>query len=126
MNPMEFVQIIEEELKARKIPKGKFYDESGVSSATMSQWRKGQYAPSPENIKRIESYLGITFSIVPSGKFTTQTAETNKKSSFPSGNELSAIKSTFIEKLPYLDDEIVVQLNSLVDSIIARKESETL
>jgi transcriptional regulator with XRE-family HTH domain len=58
-----FVQMVEAELKRRGISKEQFYRESGISSATMSQWRKRIYSPSSAAIKKIEDYLGIVFSI---------------------------------------------------------------
>ena len=63
MDGLAFVQMIEAELKKRNIPKERFYAESGISSATMSQWRKRIYSPSSAAIKKIEDYLGIVFSI---------------------------------------------------------------
>lgn len=63
MDGLAFVQMVESELKRRGIPKERFYKESGISSATMSQWRKRIYSPSSAAIKKIEEYLGIIFSI---------------------------------------------------------------
>ena len=63
MDGLAFVQMVEAELKKRGIPKERFYRESGISSATMSQWRKRIYSPSSAAIKKIEDYLGITFTI---------------------------------------------------------------
>ena len=63
MDGLAFVQMIEVELKKRNIPKEQFYKESGISSATMSQWRKRIYSPSSAAIAKIENYLGITFTI---------------------------------------------------------------
>lgn len=63
MDGLAFVQMVEAELKRRGIPKEQFYRESGISSATMSQWRKRIYSPSSAAIKKIEEYLGITFSL---------------------------------------------------------------
>ena len=63
MDGLAFVQMIEVELKRRGISKDRFYRESGISSATMSQWRKRIYSPSSAAIKKIEEYLGIQFSI---------------------------------------------------------------
>ena len=63
MDAPAFVKLIEDELSVRRIPKGEFYKKSGVSSATFSQWRKGTYSPSSENIRRIEEYLGIKFEL---------------------------------------------------------------
>lgn len=63
MDGLAFVQMVEIELAKRNIPKERFYKESGISSATMSQWRKRIYSPSSAAIKKIEEYLGITFTI---------------------------------------------------------------
>ena len=63
MDGLAFVQMVEIELKKRHISKEQFYRESGISSATMSQWRKRIYSPSSAAIKKIEDYLGIEFSL---------------------------------------------------------------
>ena len=63
MDGLSFVQKIEQELVKRQIPKEQFYRESGISSATMSQWRKRVYSPSSAAIKKIEDYFNITFSL---------------------------------------------------------------
>lgn len=63
MDGLAFVQMVEIELKKRHISKEQFYRESGISSATMSQWRKRVYSPSSAAIKKIEEYLGIEFSL---------------------------------------------------------------
>lgn len=55
--------MIETELKSRGISKERFYRDSGISSATMSQWRKRIYSPSSAAIKKIEEYFGIQLSI---------------------------------------------------------------
>lgn len=41
------------------ISKSEFYERTGISSATVSQWRKGLYAPSARSIKAIEDHLGM-------------------------------------------------------------------
>lgn len=68
MDGFAFVQLIEAELKKRGVSKEKFYKESGISSATMSQWRKRVYSPSSAAIKKVEEYFGIELSIEQKGK----------------------------------------------------------
>ena len=63
MDGLLFVELIEQELAKRKITNQTFYKESGISSATMSQWRNRIYSPSSAAIKKIEEYFGITLSI---------------------------------------------------------------
>lgn len=74
MDGLAFVQMVESELKKRAIPKEQFYRESGISSATMSQWRKGIYSPSSAAIKKIEDFLGVAFSIEPIDRGLTSTS----------------------------------------------------
>lgn len=75
MDGLAFVQMVEVELKKRGIPKEQFYRESGISSATMSQWRKRIYSPSSAAIKKIEEYLGVVFTIEQKEKAPTTNGE---------------------------------------------------
>lgn len=88
MDGLSFVQMIEKELKQRNISKEVFYKESGISSATMSQWRKNIYSPSSVAIRKIESYLGIKFSF---------SAETKKEPSTDDGEKLSADEAELLK-----------------------------
>ena len=73
MDGFELVQAIESELKRRGISKAKFYEDTGISSATFSQWRKKIYAPSSAALVKLEEYLGIAFTIEQKEKPTLQT-----------------------------------------------------
>lgn len=75
MDGLAFVQMVEIELRKRGIPKEQFYRESGISSATMSQWRKRIYSPSSAAIKKIEEYLGIVFTIEQKEKAPTESGK---------------------------------------------------
>lgn len=60
MDGKTVVRIVETILAERRISRGDFYAQSGISSATFSQWRTGQYAPSQDKIAQIEKCLGVT------------------------------------------------------------------
>ena len=62
MTGKKVVQIVEQNLAKSRISKQQFYDQTGISSATFSQWRSGMYNPSAEKLRQIESVLGISFS----------------------------------------------------------------
>lgn len=62
MDGRTIARIIDSELASRGISKQKFYDESGISSATLSQWRTGKYEPTADKIAKIEKCLNISFS----------------------------------------------------------------
>lgn len=62
MDGKTVVKIVERVLAEKGITKGEFYEKCGISSATFSQWRSGQYEPSSVKINMIEEFLGITLS----------------------------------------------------------------
>lgn len=91
MDAPAFVKLVEDELQRRGISKGKFYKESGISSATLSQWRCNIYSPSSENIRKIEDYLDISFEFEIDAK---------EKSATITGDGKSEILSIFSELNP--------------------------
>lgn len=58
MKGEDFAQFIERELKRRGIPKGKFYEEIGVSASAMFGWKRGA-EPKKETVKAVEEYFGM-------------------------------------------------------------------
>lgn len=64
MEGSAFVKIVEAELKRRGIKKAAFYEATGISSATFSQWRNDIYSPSSYNIKQVGAFLDISFELV--------------------------------------------------------------
>lgn len=61
MDGITAARIIDSELASRGMSKADFYVESGVSSATLSQWRTGKYDPTPDKLAKVEKCLGISF-----------------------------------------------------------------
>lgn len=62
MDGISFVREIESLLAKRGIQKEDFYKDSGITSATMSQYRSGLYNPSKKTIAKASAYFGITVS----------------------------------------------------------------
>ena len=56
-----FAKIIEDELKARGISKGKFYDDLDLTATALYGWRNGS-TPKKETVAAVENYFGISFS----------------------------------------------------------------
>lgn len=61
MDGKAIARIIDSELASRGMPKAEFYEKSGVSSATLSQWRTGKYEPTTDKLAKVEMCLGISF-----------------------------------------------------------------
>jgi len=75
MNGKEVARIVDSELASRGMSKAEFYAQSGVSSATMSQWRTGKYEPTPERLAKIEKCLGFSFADYEKSDMDDETAD---------------------------------------------------
>lgn len=61
MDGKTIARIIDSQLASRGMSKAEFTERSGVSSATLSQWRTGKYDPTPEKLANVEKCLEISF-----------------------------------------------------------------
>ena len=113
MDGLAFVQMIEVELKKRNIPKEQFYKESGISSATMSQWRKRIYSPSSAAIAKIENYLGIAFTIEQKEKAPTASGERK--------DVLDEVDVAFYGEYKELDEDQKATIRDMVAVMRSRK-----
>lgn len=75
MDGKTVARIVDSELASRGMSKADFYAQSGVSSATMSQWRTGKYEPTPERLAKIEKCLGISFADYEKSDMDDETAD---------------------------------------------------
>lgn len=65
MSGPEIVSAIERELSDQGISKGEFYAACNVTSAMMSNWRKGKNLPLMATMSRINDYLGTDLVLTP-------------------------------------------------------------
>lgn len=63
---------IEDRLVSMGMSKAEFCEASGISSATFSQWRTGQYIPSIRKLKSASSTLNIPYDYLVFGKAIPQ------------------------------------------------------
>lgn len=64
----EIIKRIEKALSESGMRKDAFYEKSGVSSATMSQWRSNIYRPSPAKLYAVSNVLGVTVDYLLTGE----------------------------------------------------------
>ena len=64
-----------EELREQRIPRQQFYNESGVSSGSFSQWNTGSRKPSMESIQKMANYLRQMLVDRPEARILFQTAK---------------------------------------------------
>lgn len=50
--------------------------ETGVTTATLTNWKKGKYTPKPEKLQKIADYFGVPLSYLLSGKMEEEIKET--------------------------------------------------
>lgn len=55
----EILARVVEELKEQRIPRQKFYEESGINSSSFSQWNTGLRKPSMLSVQKMANYLDV-------------------------------------------------------------------
>lgn len=90
INVKEVLMRIELRLLELDIPKEKFYTESGISSASYSQWNTGTHKPTTKKLKSIANYLGVTLEYLQTGEAQKEqpTPVTESGLLYPPGYEL--------------------------------------
>lgn len=61
-------EIFERLLNERGITAYKVAQETGVTTATLSSWKKGRYTPKREKLQKIADYLGVTVDYLMTGE----------------------------------------------------------
>ncbi|WP_418436999.1 helix-turn-helix domain-containing protein [Blautia sp.] len=51
--------------------------ETGVTTSTLTNWKKGKYTPKPEKLQKIADYFGVPLSYLLSGKMDEETRTPN-------------------------------------------------
>lgn len=92
-------------LAANGITKTEFIERTGISSATLSQWRNGKYAPSEKSIEIIEDYMGMPIKALLHGRPSNMSAIFNQPEvtgeyvTFPVVGDVAA----HYDKIAYVD-----------------------
>lgn len=61
-------EIFERLLKERGITAYKVAQETGITTATLSSWKKGRYTPKQEKLQKIADYFGVTIDYLMTGE----------------------------------------------------------
>lgn len=67
MDTLAIIKRIEIRLKELGMSKQTFYNGSGISSASFSQWRNQKYKPSEEKLMEAAKVLGVSYSYLVNG-----------------------------------------------------------
>lgn len=60
MDNSHIIRKIEIRLKEMGKTKKQFYEDTGISSATYSQWNTGMFSPSKKSLKIVSEYIGVS------------------------------------------------------------------
>ena len=71
VDPKILARQIDAYCAANGISKAEFAENTGISTATLSQWRKGLYDPSEKSIAAIEDYMNMPIEALIGGKPST-------------------------------------------------------
>lgn len=52
---------------------------TGVSTATLTEWKKGTYTPKAEKLQKIADYFGVSLEYLTTGRHPGQTSSSGKK-----------------------------------------------
>ncbi len=67
MDTLAIIKRIEIRLSEIGMTKAEFYKKSGISSASLSQWRTGKYNPSEKNLVKAAEVLGVSYAYLVNG-----------------------------------------------------------
>lgn len=52
---------------------------TGVSTATLTEWKKGTYTPKTDKLQKIADYFGVSLEYLTTGRHPEQTSDNGKK-----------------------------------------------
>lgn len=104
------IRRIEIRLAEIGMTKQEFYEKSGISSGSFSQWNTGKHAPSIKKVQRAASVIGVTteyllygVALMPDEELVPQ--EDIKKEAAPKKSELSIGQLELIELSSKMSDD---------------------
>ena len=72
-------EIFEELLKTNNVSAYRVAQETGVTTATLTSWKQGKYAPKRDKLKKIADYFGVSLEYLQTGKDSEKESEEGKK-----------------------------------------------
>lgn len=111
-------EIFEKLLAEKGLTAYKVAKETGISTATLTSWKKGVYVPKPDKMKKIADYLGVSEDYLRTGKEPSFDTETDFIVSYMNNPEF---KET-MRKLIALKDNDKQLVTSLINSLYEKVE----
>lgn len=118
----DIVRKINERLAEIGMSKTEFYEKSGVSSASLSQWNNGQRFPSLRSLKRIANCLDMPVEDLVSNNSANINFKEEGVEALSSMQELSESQSELWEIISALDDRQCRRLTNILENILQMVE----
>lgn len=104
------MQYIEANLLVKDISKERFYKESGITTASMSQWRSGKHNPSEKAVKKAEDFFNKfenkNFPLAAQNlPLISASSIAKEKNSTPEGMELSETQSVALDLIMNMSED---------------------
>ena len=71
-------EIFENLLKEHGVTAYKVAQDTGITTATLSSWKKGRYTPKREKLQKLADYFGVTVDYLMTGENNTENGLTHK------------------------------------------------
>jgi len=108
MDTLAIIKRIEIRLAEIGMSKADFYEKSGVTSASYSQWNTGKFNPTPKKLRSAAECLGLSYDYLVTG------SEQNEKTPTPEGERESSnddIKFALFGTRE-IDDDVIEQVKA--------------
>ena len=109
MTSLEIAERIEKALEESGKTKMWFYEQSGISRATFSQWKNGKAFPTTETLERVTRTIGVRFIVV----------EDKKENPAPTDGD--GLDAELLKRLMSLTPEEIDKVDAFVQGILASR-----
>lgn len=119
MDTLAIIKRIELRIAELGLTKADFYKQSGISSASYSQWNTGKYNPTDCKLQKAAEVLGVSFEYLRYGKKEKAPADNGKRS--VSDDD---IKFALFRGREDITDEMYQEVLGFADYIMRREEEK--
>ena len=118
MDNLAIIKRIEMRLSEINMTKAEFYERSGISSASLSQWRTGLYNPTRKKLESAATCLGVSYEYLAFGSEETEKPPVGDERFLPLAERREALSKAGIHILLDADAKVTEeQLDDIISFI---------
>lgn len=123
MDNTELITRIEIRLKELGKTKGEFYKESGISSASYSQWNTGDFSPSKRKLKAASDCLGVSIEYLLNGEENPETKK-EKPTDQEDGGNIGPAKRELLDMVDGMNEKESAAILEVVKATIKMRDAK--